>query len=299
MTAQKKAGSPRSVYCSSGKSISSIQTIDNHKRKGANEEMNNINLTKPIPNGGFCAIFRRIGCIGDSLSSGEFESQINGIKGYHDYYEYSWGQYIARACGSTVYNFSRGGLTAKEFLEKMHEDQLNIFDAGRKCQAYIIALGYNDMSAVLRGELEFGSVNDIDQENPENNASTFAGYMGRILSYIKRIEAKSRIFLVTMPVDPNDDRNELHNRHGEFFRDLARIYQFAYVIDLRKYAPVYDESFKKIYYLGGHMNAMGYLMTANMIMRYIHHIVLEKPGEFSQTGFIGRENDLHNENALW
>ena len=26
------------------------------------------------PDGGFCGIFRTIGCIGDSLSSGEFES---------------------------------------------------------------------------------------------------------------------------------------------------------------------------------------------------------------------------------
>ena len=26
-----------------------------------------------LPDGGFCGIFRKIGCIGDSLSSGEFE----------------------------------------------------------------------------------------------------------------------------------------------------------------------------------------------------------------------------------
>ena len=46
------------------------------------------------------AIFRTIGFIGDSLSSGEFESRDkDGKAGYHDFYEYSWGQYIARRHG--------------------------------------------------------------------------------------------------------------------------------------------------------------------------------------------------------
>ena len=37
------------------------------------------------PNGGFASIFRTIGCVGDSLSSGEFESlNEQNEKGYHD-----------------------------------------------------------------------------------------------------------------------------------------------------------------------------------------------------------------------
>ena len=58
-------------------------------------------LERLLPDGGFCGIFRTIACIGDSLSSGEFESMNEeGKRGYHDYYEYSWGQYIARTIGS-------------------------------------------------------------------------------------------------------------------------------------------------------------------------------------------------------
>ena len=65
------------------------------------------------PDGGFTGIFRTIACVGDSLSSGEFEStQPGGGKGYHDYYDYSWGQYVARAAGCKVYNCSRGDMTA-------------------------------------------------------------------------------------------------------------------------------------------------------------------------------------------
>lgn len=73
---------------------------------------------KPLDNliwdGGFCGIFRTIGCIGDSLSSGEHEgTAADGSKTYHDYYEYSWGQYMARNIGAKVYNLSRGGMTAE------------------------------------------------------------------------------------------------------------------------------------------------------------------------------------------
>ena len=43
------------------------------------------------------SIFRTIGFIGDSLSSGEFETRdSDGKAHYHDLYDYSWGQFIAR-----------------------------------------------------------------------------------------------------------------------------------------------------------------------------------------------------------
>ena len=69
-----------------------------------------------VSGGGMSCILRTIGCVGDSLASGEFESlDENGKKGYHDYFEYSWGQFMAREIGSKVYNFSRGGMTAREY----------------------------------------------------------------------------------------------------------------------------------------------------------------------------------------
>ena len=75
-----------------------------------------------LSDGGFCKIFRTIGCIGDSLSSGEMESfSAQGGRGFHDYYEYSWGQFMARTAGIQVYNFSRGGMTAKEYCDSFAE----------------------------------------------------------------------------------------------------------------------------------------------------------------------------------
>lgn len=259
-------------------------------------------LAALLPDGGFCAIFRKIGCIGDSLSSGEFESRMNNQVGYHDYYEYSWGQFMARTCGATAYNFSRGGLTAKGFLERMQngEERFTLLDPMKKCQAYIVALGVNDISGILRDELKMGTIEDVHADKPEKNAPTFAGYMGRILSSIKQAEHKARIFLVTIPRSDNEGpRLRYNDEHANLIYALAEKFPFTYVLDLRKYAPVYDAEFKKMYFLSGHMNPMGYLFTAKMFMTYIDAIIRSRPEEFAQVGFIGQENNLHNENFLW
>ena len=130
-------------------------------------------IKKFVPDGGLTSIFRTIGFIGDSLSSGEHESYYEDKgKGFHDYYEYSWGQYIARKCGLTAINFSRGGLTAKEFfpfVEGNDPRARNIFAPENKCQAYVIALGLNDISHLTEIYDEFGSLEDVDFDNEDNN----------------------------------------------------------------------------------------------------------------------------------
>ncbi len=260
----------------------------------------------PIENilndGGNCAIFRTIGVIGDSLSSGEHESRKDGSNRYHDYYEYSWGQYMARTIGSTVYNFSAGGMTAYTFLKKQSFwDRINISADGKQCQAYIIALGVNDLNCIMKEDdsLTFGSIEDAKVENTDEVPHTYAGYMGQIMRLVKMVQPKARIFLMTLPRGAEDEVNELRDKHRQLMYELAEMYDYTYVIDLRKYAPIYDSEFRRKYYLGFHMNAMGYLFTAKMVMTYIDAIINEKPEDFVQVGFIGRDDDLHNENYKW
>ncbi len=104
---------------------------------------------KPLDNipadGGYTAIFRTIACVGDSLSSGEFEADNkNGGSSYHDMFEYSWGQFMGRMCGSRVINMSRGGMTAKEYCESF-ADANGYWNPKYAAQCYIIALGVNDL----------------------------------------------------------------------------------------------------------------------------------------------------------
>ena len=252
---------------------------------------------KPLDNitvdGGLCSIFRTIGCIGDSLSSGEFESlSEEGKKGYHDYFDYSWGQYIARHAGLTAYNFSKGGMTAKQYWNTFAEDK-GYWSPDLLCQAYIIALGVND---ILNQKQELGKITDICLEDYSKNADNFAGYNGRILQRLKSMQPHALFFLVTMPRD-GSPRDEQKSAHAALLHEMAELFDYTYVIDLHRYAPIYDAEFKRRYYLGGHMNPAGYILTARMMESYIDYIVRHNPEDFLQIPFIGK--GYHNVSAKW
>lgn len=246
-------------------------------------------LDRIVTDGGFTSIFRTICCIGDSLSSGEFESlKADGSRGYHDMFEYSWGQYLARMCGSKVYNLSRGGMTAKEYCESF-ADANGFWDAKYASQAYIIALGLND---IFGRNQELGSVNDIDFSDYKNNKKNFAGYYAEIIQRLKQIQPRAKFFLMTMADGgKNDPRIQDRQAHAALLYDFAEKFDNTYVIDLLKYAPKYDEKFHENFFLLGHMNPMGYILTAKMVASYIDYIIRHNPEDFKEVGFIG--TDLH------
>ncbi len=253
---------------------------------------------KPLDNlvedGGFCKIFRTVACIGDSLSSGQFEScDEHGAKGYHNYYDYSWGQYMARQAGMKVYNFSKGGMTAQVYCESF-APMNGFWEEDKLCQAYIIALGFND---ILGHNQEIGSVSDINLAARAKNKETFAGYYARIIQNLKTKQPKAKFFLMTMPKETNEEHNKLKEQHAKLLHDMADLFDNTYVLDFYQYAPVYDDEFKRRFYLGGHMNAAGYVLTAKMVMSYIDYIIRHNPEDFVQVPFIGKQ--YHNHNLKW
>lgn len=249
---------------------------------------------KPLDNllddGGYTAIFRTIACVGDSLASGEFESlKEDGTSGYHDMFEYSWGQYIARMCTSKVYNFSRGGMTTKEYCDSFAEAK-DFWNPDYAAQCYIIALGVNDING---NRLELGTIDDIDTENWKNNKENFAGYYGQIISRLKEIQPRAKFFLMSMPKSGNpEEDNGKRAGHRDLLCQMAEKFDNTYVIDLLKYAPVYDDEFKNKFFMRGHMNPMGYLLTAKMVASYIDYIIRHNMDDFKEVGFIG--TDLHS-----
>ena len=132
-----------------------------------------------LPDGGFCGIFRTIGCIGDSLSSGAFETlSEDNVPGGLDMYEYSWGQFMARIVGNTVYNFSRGGMTAKEYCESF-ADQNGFWPDKTFCQGYVIALGVNDAlnpAFIPFGSREYLPCGNALQANGNDGGRDYARY---------------------------------------------------------------------------------------------------------------------------
>lgn len=251
-----------------------------------------------LESGGFSSIFRTIACIGDSLSSGELESlDNNGTRGCHDYFEHSWGQYIARANGAKVYNFSTGGMSAKAYCESFAADR-GFWDKDLASEAYILALGVNDVSMFQK---DLGNPNtDIDLSDWRNNKKTFVGYYAQIIQRVREISPKSRIFLMTCPRDNSTPqwREEAYDIHRELLYKLADMFEYTYVLDLRRYAPVYDEDFHKRFFMSGHLNTMGYQLTARFVMTYIDYIIRHNTEDFMQAGFIGK-GGVHNVNYKW
>lgn len=247
---------------------------------------NELPLDNIVTDGGYCSIFQTIACIGDSLSSGEFEAEdSSGNRTYHDMFEYSWGQFIAKMAGIKVYNFSRGGMTAKEYMESFAESK-DYFNKDKAAQAYIIALGVNDLFGYKQ---EVGSVEDIDLNDSNNNKDTFAGWYGRVIQKYKEIQPNARFFFVTMPrEEPYNEFNETRKeQHAKLLYDLTKLFKNSYVIDLYKYAPIYDENFREKFYLRGHMNPAGYKFTAYLVASYINYIIKSNFKDFEQIGFIG------------
>lgn len=232
------------------------------------------------------AVFRKIAFVGDSLSSGEFETRdAEGNPGYHDLYEYSWGQYIARKNGLFAYNFSRGGMSAKEYVESFAEAN-GMWDKEKACQAYVIALGVNDLNGM--GDA-IGGVEDIDPRDYRMNKPTIIGYYGAIVQRYKEISPDAKFFFVTFPKTVPNGKEEKVLKMIRALYDLAQFFDNAYVIDLYQYGPVYDEKFREKFYLHGHMNPSGYILTARLVDSYIDYIVRKNPDDFKNIGFVGTD----------
>ena len=241
-------------------------------------------LDRLLTDGGLCSTLRTIGCVGDSLSSGEFEEYLqDGTTLFNDMYEHSWGQYLARICGNKVYNFSKGGMTAQEYCESFAENR-GFWNPELACEAYIIALGVND---IINLDQPVGTQDDIDFDDWRNNKPTFMGYYGQIILRIKEISPNAKFFFVTIPRDTRGNEiKEKIDRQVAAVRTLATLFSNAYVIDLNQFAPVYDETFKKQFYLGTHMNPAGYYLTAKLMISYIDYIIRNNMDDFAESAYI-------------
>lgn len=262
------------------------------KKNGKTETENP--LDNRAENGGFCAIFRYVTVIGDSLASGELDGGDGEYKfSGGEHYDYSWPSFFARRTGCTVYNFSRGGMSAREFISS-YAGKRDFYNPKYRSRAYIIALGVNDL---LVQNQEFGTFEDIDFSDPERNKSTFSGSYAAIIQKIKGIQPSAKIFLVTMPKaeggydTPENERKKL--KHRDFLNRLCHVFPDTYLIDFYRYAPVYDEEFKRKFYLHSHLNPCGYLLTSQMTENYIDYIIKTNFEAFRYIGFIpcGDENE--------
>lgn len=239
-------------------------------------------LDNLVENGGFCSIFKKIAVIGDSLASGEFELIRNGEKTFHDMYDYSWGKFMANDAGIEVVNYSRGGMTAKEYCESFAEEN-GLWKESEKANAYIIALGVNDANL----KLEVGTKKDIDLSDYKKNKPTFIGYYAKNIQRYKEISPGAKFFPVTPPYFLNYEKSN-YDKIASAIEEISNIFSDAYLIDLKKYGPDYtDKKFIDAFFLNGHFSPAGYRLSAKIMASYIDYIVRHNPQEFKEIAFTG------------
>ncbi len=245
-------------------------------------------LDKLLEGGGSVSIFPTIAVIGDSLSSGEFEVlNEEGEKRYLDYYEYSWGAQISRITGTRVHVFARGGMTAKEFIE-VFGNKVAAFKPENAANAYIIALGVNDL---INGRSECGSFDDICMDDYTKNGHTFIGSYAAIIQRMKTIQPDAKFFLVNFPnmTGRTEEKAKSTQIGNDIFNKMCELFDNTYLINLYEYGPRYDEEFREKFFLNGHMNPLGYLLTARMIVSYIDYIIRRNPTDFTKVGLMGSD----------
>lgn len=239
-------------------------------------------FSKIIRDGGMTRIFNTIGVIGDSLSSGEMaygDASTEVTVHYVDMLQYSWIQYIARECGITAYNFSQGGLNTRNFLSDLGGHLTDLQSSDKKCQAYFIALGHNDVNY----DVPLGTTADINLEDPSQNEDTYYGNYARIISIIKTVQPNAKIFPICM-------KSSGYASYNEAIRYMATIYSNVYVLDFETYYPTLETSWE---YTQGHGNAMGYLNYSWQIGTYVDYIIRNNRTDFKYVQFIGTDYDQY------
>lgn len=231
-------------------------------------------------NPGLLAVFRHVGCIGDSLASGEaVYRKEDGSSGGRDLFEFSWGQYLARMTGNTYYNWSRGGLRCDTFLTSSMAAEC--FDGEHKCEAYIIGLGQNERNK----SYPVGTAADINLEDYEQNAATYYGNYGKIILKIKEVQPKAKIFVLTDPLSAVEAAG-----YNAAVREISTMFDNVYLVDLFTYgSALYSSGFLVQQKRGGHFNAVGYYLCALIIATYIDWIMKKYPEEFREVEFIGTD----------
>jgi lysophospholipase L1-like esterase len=227
-----------------------------------------------VVDGGYLKMFKTIGVIGDSLSSGELEfKDNNGVLHYVDNYESSWLSNICRTIGATPIHYSEGGLTTKAWLQKYKTKLLN---ETNKPTCYFIALCTNDYGGV--GGYGIGTIDDCYSDS----AQTFIGYYGQIIRSIQTTQPKAKIFMLSSYA-----RGTTQLQYSQAIEALSHKYSNTYYVDLYNLGSgLYDNNFYKNY---GHFNDYGYVQVAKEIATICDKIIKDNYQSFKLATLIGTE----------
>lgn len=227
-------------------------------------------------NTNYMKMFHKIGVVGDSLSSGELAYTDSDGNHFIDRYDYSWLSNICRDIKSECHHFSRGGLTAKEWLKNTANNGYyeKVAEEENICSAYYIALGTNDL-------IYSETIYPIGEITDEAGTNTFVGYYKSIINRLHEVNPNAAIFSVSLYTN-----NASSNEYSDMIEAISELYNYVFYIPFNRNGKYYTSSSSPIAN-NGHFTTTGYINVADVIESYTNDVIRENKAYFN---FYGLNN---------
>ena len=207
-----------------------------------------------------CRTFKKILCIGDSLTAGTFDYKDGGdTTQYLVDASLSYPTYLKAITERDTTNFGMGGYNTQQWYNHYQNEDLSGYDCA------IIELGLNDYagsSAITLDQAEEALRNIIAKLKNENNGIKI--FVSSILPCYKSTNAVN------------------HNARFKSVCDDETITD-VYYLDVYDYGNTYRDSG----YHKGHLTAIGYNRLAQDYFNYISYIIEKNTNEFAFVQYIG------------
>lgn len=211
----------------------------------------------------YIPMFRNIGIVGDSLSSGEIAYSDDSGNHFIDRFDSSWLSIIGRNNGINVSHYSQGGMTAKAWSENAGDKKANLL-ADESKNAYFIALGTNDISE----SYPLGNVSDTLSTN------SFVGYFKNIIDVVHTKAPNAVVFLVSTY---NNSVNGIS--YSNMILEIANLYDYCFFVDFVNHTDIYTST-GGVWSNLGHFTSIGYVKVAKIIEKLLNKIVDENKNYF-------------------
>lgn len=236
-----------------------------------------------------CSIFKKVCCIGDSLTSGylytPYDSAENGSSSY------SWVDHMPILTGGEYINLGISGATTIYWLTS-NDGLVKMQQSGNKSQAYIIGLGLNDMLS----STTIGTSSDMGAQN-----SSFYAAFSYLIQSIATINSNAHVFILLPPLCSANSNSTFSAAATTFapYREAiincvniidTNMWQYhLHLVDLCDYVDLFNRPGCNDSINANHFTEAGYAQVAEIIAKAISDTINAEPLRFS---------DVHSNTAV-
>lgn len=246
-----------------------------------------------------CKIFRRVGCCGDSYTSGHIVDSSDVTHGTNE--NYAWPHYMGTLTGNEYLNFGASGATTLSWITNQRGlPAAQAAAQNGKCDAYLIGLGIND-SRIVEGQnnVALGEESDVPaptDPDPSSWAQTYYAGIARIVRELHTLSPKAHIFIQNLPrVDTSTVGVAHYSDYNEAMRYVADLYHDTHnthLLDLRSHMSLYNNSVLASDSRAYHYTAIGYQIMSEALALVWSEYINNHTQDFIDVAFaLPDEND--------